>query len=408
MFSLIAVSYFTKINRGQEMNNEQLRFGIFLAPFHALNENPTNALDRDFELIEHLDRLGYDEAWIGEHHSGGFEIIASPEVFMAAAFERTKNIRIGTGVVSLPYHHPFMAVDRMIQLDHQSKGRAMFGVGPGALVGDAFRMGIDPSTQRDRMNEALDVILPLLRGEIVSKKTDWFEVREAQIQLPCYTQPHIEMAVACARSPSGALAAGKHGLGMLSIGGTSDDALTHHANNWKICEETAIANKKHVDRKNWRVVTLAHIADTREQALENVKFGIEQFARYFREIATFPIVPDNIHNAAEYLMENNMACIGTPDDAIKYIEKLQIGTGGFGAYMELAHNWADWQATKRHYELMSRYVAPHFQGLNALRQASYDYSFENRDVFVGKAAAAVQEAIDTHEKVRSKKNIAAE
>ena len=390
------------------MINDRLRFGIFLAPFHALNENPTNALDRDFELIEHLDRLGYDEAWIGEHHSGGFEIIASPEVFMAAAFERTKNIRIGTGVVSLPYHHPFMAVDRMIQLDHQSKGRAMFGVGPGALVGDAFRMGIDPSTQRDRMNEALDVILPLLRGEIVSKKTDWFEVREAQIQLPCYTQPHIEMAVACARSPSGALAAGKHGLGMLSIGGTSDDALTHHANNWKICEETAIANKKHVDRKNWRVVTLAHIADTREQALENVKFGIEQFARYFREIATFPIVPDNIHNAAEYLMENNMACIGTPDDAIKYIEKLQIGTGGFGAYMELAHNWADWQATKRHYELMSRYVAPHFQGLNSLRQASYNYSFENRDVFVGKAAAAVQQAIDTHEKASSKKNIAAE
>ena len=390
------------------MINDRLRFGIFLAPFHALNENPTNALDRDFELIEHLDRLGYDEAWIGEHHSGGFEIIASPEVFMAAAFERTKNIRIGTGVVSLPYHHPFMAVDRMIQLDHQSKGRAMFGVGPGALVGDAFRMGIDPSTQRDRMNEALDVILPLLRGEIVSKKTDWFEVREAQIQLPCYTQPHIEMAVACARSPSGALAAGKHGLGMLSIGGTSDDALTHHANNWKICEETAIANKKHVDRKNWRVVTLAHIADTREQALENVKFGIEQFARYFREIATFPIVPDNIHNAAEYLMENNMACIGTPDDAIKYIEKLQIGTGGFGAYMELAHNWADWQATKRHYELMSRYVAPHFQGLNSLRQASYNYSFDNRDVFVGKATAAVQQAIDTHDKTTSKKNIAAE
>ena len=390
------------------MINDRLRFGIFLAPFHALNENPTNALDRDFELIEHLDRLGYDEAWIGEHHSGGFEIIASPEVFMAAAFERTKNIRIGTGVVSLPYHHPFMAVDRMIQLDHQSKGRAMFGVGPGALVGDAFRMGIDPSTQRDRMNEALDVILPLLRGEIVSKKTDWFEVREAQIQLPCYTQPHIEMAVACARSPSGALAAGKHGLGMLSIGGTSDDALTHHANNWKICEEAAIANKKHVDRKNWRVVTLAHIADTREQALENVKFGIEQFARYFREIATFPIVPDNIQNAAEYLMENNMACIGTPDDAIEYIEKLQIGTGGFGAYMELAHNWADWQATKRHYELMSRYVAPHFQGLNSLRQASYNYSFENRDVFVGKAAAAVQQAIDTHEKTTSKKDIAAE
>jgi limonene 1,2-monooxygenase len=376
------------------MANDRLRFGIFLAPFHAVEENPTNAIDRDFELVEHLDHLGYDEAWIGEHHSGGFEIIASPEVFIAAAIERTKHIRLGTGVVSLPYHHPFMTVDRMVQLDHQSKGRVMFGVGPGALVGDAFRIGIDPADQRRNMNEALDVIMPLIKGEVVTAKTDWFEMREAQMQLPCYTRPHMEMAVACARSPSGALAAGKHGLGMLSIGGTSDEALKHHANNWKICEQTAAENGKTVSRENWRVVSLAHIADTREQALENVKFGIEKWAKYFREIATFPIVPAEIENACEYLMENNMACIGTPDDAIRYIEKLQKGTGGFGAYLELAHNWADFAATKRHYELMSRHVAPHFQGLNNLRRASYDYSHKNRDVFVGQAAAAVQAEID--------------
>jgi limonene 1,2-monooxygenase len=184
---------------------------------------------------------------------------------------------------------------------------------------------------------------------------------------------------------------------MLSIGGTSDEALEHHSNNWKICEKTAAKNGKTVSRENWRVVTLAHIADTKEQALKNVKFGIEKWARYFREIATFPIVPDGIDNAIEFLMENNMACIGTPDDAIRHIEKLQKGTGGFGAYLELAHNWADWDATKRHYELMSRHVAPHFQGLNDLRQASYDYSLKNRNVFVGQATAAVQVAIDKHQ-----------
>ena len=111
---------------------DRMRFGIFLAPFHTVEENPTNAIDRDMELVEHLDHLGYDEAWIGEHHSGGFEIIASPEVFIAAAVERTRHIRLGTGVVSLPYHHPFMSVDRMVQLDHQSKGRVMFGVGAGS------------------------------------------------------------------------------------------------------------------------------------------------------------------------------------------------------------------------------------------------------------------------------------
>lgn len=373
---------------------DRMRFGIFLAPFHPVEENPTNALDRDMELVEHLDHLGYDEAWIGEHHSGGFEIIASPEVFIAAAVERTRHIRLGTGVVSLPYHHPFMSVDRMVQLDHQSKGRVMFGVGPGALVGDAFRMGIDPADQRRRMNEALDAIMPLVRGEIVSQKTDWFEMRECQMQLPCYTRPHIEMAVACARSPSGALAAGKHGLGMLSIGGTSDEALQHHVNNWRLCEQTAAENGKTVSRENWRVVTLAHIADTREQAIENVKFGLDKWAQYFREIATFPIVPAEIDNAVDYLIDNNMAVIGTPDDAIRHIEKLQQGTSGFGAYLELAHNWADWPATKRHFELMSRHVIPRFQNLNDLRRASYDYSSANREVFVGQAAAAVQAEID--------------
>ena len=218
---------------------DHLRFGIFLAPFHPLHEDPTAAMDRDMALVEHLDHLGYDEAWIGEHHSGGFEIIASPEVFIAAAAERTRHIRLGTGVVSLPYHHPFMVADRMVQLDHMTRGRAMFGVGPGALVGDAYRMGIDPHDQRRRMNEALDVLIPLLDGETVTAKTDWFELREARLQLPCYTKPRMEMAVACARSPVGALAAGKHGIGMLSIGGTSDEALAHHVNNWNLLHSTA-------------------------------------------------------------------------------------------------------------------------------------------------------------------------
>jgi len=371
------------------MSAAPLRFGIFLAPFHPLNENPTACLDRDMALIAHLDRLGYHEAWIGEHHSGGFEIIACPEMFIAAAAERTRHIRLGTGVVSLPYHHPFPPADRTVQLDHMTRGRRMFGVGPGALAGDAFRMGIDPRDQRRMMNEALDALMPLLKGERLSMKTDWFELREARLQLAGYTWPHMEVAVACARSPAGALAAGRHGLGMLSIGGTSPEALAAHANNWTLCERAAAENGKTVRRSNWRVVTLAHIAETREQALENVAFGLEDWARYFREIATFPIVPPEIDDAASYLTENRMAVIGTPDDMIAHIERLQEGSGGFGAVLELAHNWADFPATRRHFELVQRYVMPHFHGSNALRRQSYDYSHANRELFVGSAAEAV-------------------
>ena len=377
--------------------NNHMKFGIFLAPFHAMNENPTLAMERDLQLLQHLDGLGYDEAWIGEHHSGGFEIIACPELFIATAAERTKHIRLGTGVVSLPYHHPFTLAGRITLLDHLTRGRAMLGVGPGALVGDAYRMGIDPENQRRMMNESLDALVMLLDGETVTMKTDWFELKEARIQVPPFQRPRTEMAVACARSPSGALAAGRHGLGMLSIGGTSDDALAAHANNWRMCEEAAAENGHTVQRENWRLVTLMHIAETRQKARDNVEYGLEKFAKYFGEIATFPIVPAGIDNPYEYLTKNKMALIGTPDDAIEYIETLLEGSGGFGSLMQLAHNWADWEGTKRSYELLARYVFPHFQNSNKLRDISYDYSHSNRDVFVGRAADAVQTEIDRYQ-----------
>src|SRR5262245_40362569 len=99
------------------MLGPRLRFGAFIDPFHHVDENHTMAIQRDLELFHHMDSLGYEEAWIGEHHSAGYELIASPEVFIAAAAERTKHIRLGTGVASLPYHHPMMLADRINQLD---------------------------------------------------------------------------------------------------------------------------------------------------------------------------------------------------------------------------------------------------------------------------------------------------
>lgn len=373
---------------------DYLRSGIFLAPFHSLEENPTLAMQRDMELLEHLDRLNYHEAWIGEHHSGGFEIIACPEMFIAAAAERTRHIRLGTGVVSLPYHNPFMLADRMVQLDHMTRGRAMFGVGPGSLVHDAKKIGINPADQRRRMNESLDIQVALMRGESVTRKSDWFDLQDAQLQLPCYSQPMMELAVAAARSPSGALAAGRHGIGMLSIGGTSTDAMAHHVENWALYEEQARANGKVADRKNWRLVTLLHVAETRAQAEENVRFGLTKFRDYFDDIATFPIVPAGIEDPYHWFVDSGAACIGTPDDAIGFIERLLQGTGGFGVIMELAHNWADWEATKRHYELMARYVHPHFQRSREWRRESYAYAKEHHADFTGQAGAAVQAEID--------------
>lgn len=380
------------------MDDRYLRTGIFLAPFHALGENPTLALERDMDLLVHLDRLNYHEAWIGEHHSGGFEIIACPEMFIAAAAERTRRIRLGTGVVSLPYHNPFTLASRMNQLDHMTRGRAMFGVGPGALVHDAAKLGIDAAAQRPRMNEALDVLMELMQGRSVTRKTDWFDLNAAQLQLASYTQPMMEMAVACARSPVGAVASGRHGIGMLSIGGTSDDALKAHASNWSIYTQNAEQNGKVADRRKWRIVTFAHVADTREQARRDVEFGLRKYCQYFTDVATFPIIPPGITDPLEYLTTEGIACIGTPDDCIRHFERLWLGSdGGFGAVLLLAHNWADWPATQRSYELMARFVHPHFQRqANALRQRSYDIAAGHSTSYKAQSMNAVLSEIEKH------------
>jgi limonene 1,2-monooxygenase len=379
------------------MQPPRLRFGAFIAPFHPVDENPALALARDMELVELMDRLGFDEAWIGEHHSAGYEIIASPELFIAAASQRTKHIRLGTGVSSLPYHQPLMLADRINQLDYLTRGRVMFGVGPGALPSDAFMMGIDVLKQRDMMDEAINVLVPLLRGEIVSAKTDWFTLREARLQLPPYTLPHVEFCVASQISPAGARAAGKYGLGLLSIGATSTGGFNALATNWEICEQRAKEFDQSVRREQWRLVGPMHIAETREQAVEDVKFGLQKWLYYFQEVAALPLAPaGSVENAIEALRSSGLAVIGTPDDAAAQLERLGQQSGGFGCFLFMDHNWADWSRKQRSYELFARYVAPRFQRLNAQREGSMRWASDNRLTFMGAVGNAMNQEIQKH------------
>ncbi len=375
------------------------RFGIFLAPFHPVGQNPTLALRRDLELIEHLDRLGFDEAWIGEHHSAGYEIIASPEVFIAAAAERTRHIRLGTGVSSLPYHQPLMLADRMVLLDHLSGGRVMLGVGPGALPSDAYMMGIEVGRPRDMMEEALEAILLLLRSdEPVTYETDWFTLRDARLQLRPLQRPHFEVAVAAQVSPAGPRAAGRFGTGLLSIGATSQggfDALGYH---WDVVEQRAAEFGTVAERSAWRLVGPMHLADTREQAVADVAFGLADWVDYFQRVAALPLAPDTTDHdtVVDALNASGFAVIGTPDDAIAQIARLEEQSKGFGAFLLMAHEWADRPQTERSYELFARYVMPVFQGSAATLTASRDWAAENRPTFIGEAGAAIMSAIQTH------------
>jgi limonene 1,2-monooxygenase len=381
-----------------------LRFGIFLAPFHPVDDNPTLQLERDFQLVEHLDRLDYEEAWIGEHHSAGYEIIASPEVFIAAAAERTRRIRLGTGVVSLPYHHPLMVADRVQQLDHQTRGRFMFGVGPGALPSDAFMMGIDPLRQRDMMDEALSVIIPLLRGETVTHKSDWFTLLEARLQLLPYTRPQLDMAVASMISPSGPRTAGKYGIGLLSIGVTSDKGYMALPTTWSICEEQARAHGQTVSRESWRVVLPMHVAETREKALENIRFGLPKWLHYYTDVIAFPFeLTGSLEERAEQFLKSGYAIIGDPDDALAAIEKVRAHAGGFGAVLQMAHNWADFPQTLRSYELIARYVVPRLRGDNEGRTASKEWTSAHRAALIDAGKQAKVLATEQYRAEREKR-----
>src|SRR5919205_1281797 len=233
---------------------ERLKFGIFMAPFHRINENPTLALERDLELISWLDTLGFDEAWIGEHHSGGWETIASPEIFIAAAAQRTRHIRLGTGVLSLPYHHPLLVADRMVLLDHLTRGRVMLGVGPGALVSDAYTLGIEPMRQRDMMDDALGIIIRLFTETApLTYVSDWFELHDAVLQLRPYQRPHMPIAVAAVRSPAGPALAGKHGAAVLSMSVPRETEARADINYlWSVAEEAAADHGQTVRREEWR------------------------------------------------------------------------------------------------------------------------------------------------------------
>src|SRR6201996_8524635 len=381
---------------GNAMTEINLRHGIFLPPFHPNEENPTQCLECDLELMVWLDKLGFHEAWIGEHHSAGFEIISSPEIFIAVAAERTRHIRFGTGVISLPYHHPMMVADRIVQLDHMTRGRVMFGAGPGLLASDAIMMGIDPLTQRDRMAESIDVILRLFKGEIVTEKTDWYTMQECRLHLLPYTKPYPEVAVVSAVTPSGGRLAGKYNLSMICVAATNPFGYDALAANWQIANDIAAEQGRKMDPTRLRLVGPMHIAETRAKAFENVKFGFEPYLNYLNNNQRRFIVPPG-QDPATWFVENKFGVIGTPDDAIALIERLYDKQGDFGVFLQQVHNWADFEQTKRSYELYQRYVMPHFSGDNRPRIESFDWCAAHRDELSEKRSSAARAMFDKHE-----------
>ncbi|MDA1128062.1 MAG: LLM class flavin-dependent oxidoreductase [Chloroflexi bacterium] len=383
---------------------KRMKFGVFMAPFHRVGENPTLALERDLELLQWLDTLGFDEAYIGEHHSAGWETIASPELFMATAAERTRHIRLGTGVTSLPYHHPFMVANRMVLLDHLTRGRVILGCGPGALASDALMLGIKPERQRAMMEESLDAIVRLMSDpDPYTVKTDWFEMNDATLQLRPYQDPIVPVAVASVESPAGVTLAGKHGASVLSLSVPRDTIRkTSLAELWTIAEETAAEHNKTMHREDWGVVMGMHLADSKEQAIKDIKEGAANVVtEYFGRTLGNPVPDVPRDQIVDYMVDHNQWIVGTPDDCIAGIERLHELTGGFGKFMMRVEDWAPRDKIHRSYELLARYVMPHFQDSLAGIRISNDWASERREALQENRYVGIKAATDRFDASRA-------
>jgi limonene 1,2-monooxygenase len=378
----------------------RLNFGAFLAPHHPVGEHPMLQFRRDLDLVEQLDRLGYDEFWCGEHHSSGWEMIGSPEMFLAAAAQRSQRIKLATGVVSLPYHHPFNVAQRMVQLDWMSGGRAIFGTGPGALASDAHTLGIDPMVQRDRQDEALGIIRRLMRGERVTARSDWFTLQDAALQL-LPLQEDMPFATASQISPSGMTLAGKHGIGVISIGSLSEEGLNSLPTQWGFAEAAALKHGTTVNRKEWRVLLSWHIAETREKACAEARHGL---MRHHNEyiVGTLQRPGAKPYSDPDEALEKTafgdgaVATIGTPDDLVKRIKSVLEISGGFGTLVGFVHDWANPENTARSWDMVARYVVPEINGYLAGLRQSQDFVSNNRGVF-DRAKEAIMAKITENE-----------
>ena len=380
---------------GDGADSPALRFGAFMPPIHQVGTNTTLELHRDLDLVVHLERLGFDEVWVGEHHSGGVEIIGSPELFLAAAAMRTSRIQLGTGVISLPYHHPLMVAERIVLLDRLSSGRSLLGCGPGVLPSDAYMLGIDPVLQRSMMEASLGAVSSLLSGhEPVTLQAEWFELREARLQMTPHNDRAIPVVVSAQVSMMGPRMAGRFGAGMMSMAPTTPAGFERLDRQWEVAERTAREFGRTIERGGWRLAGSMHLADTEEQARRDVAHGLREWVDYFQEVAVSPAAsgldPDG--DLVDQVNRRGLAIIGTPEMAVERIRELGRNVVGYGTYVVIADGWAPWTATLHSFELFAEAVVPAVNREIAARDASRAWTSANRADFVAQREAALSAA----------------
>ena len=355
-----------------------MKFSLFMMPLHLPSENPSLAFDRDLAIISRAEALGYDAFYIGEHHSGGWETMPSPEMILAKASALTSRIRLGSSMVSLPFHHPFHVAERFVFLDHLTHGRAILGVGPSGLPTDTKLFGMSPKEASARMRESLEIIIRLLETEgPINYDGEYWQLRDMGLQLRSFQNPRLPVALASIGSRRSLETAARYNAILLSLAGGLTPTAIGLSEQWGVVQEAGDKFGTQPSRDNWQIVTCMHLSETREQAWAEARNGLERDVKEYFYTVNDPSmwIPtpdmDPYTAKAEDFVERRRWIIGTPDDAIAWITQMQEETGGFGGLMMITHEWVPPAAMDRSIELFARYVMPHFRRHTVSLHASW-------------------------------------
>jgi alkanesulfonate monooxygenase SsuD/methylene tetrahydromethanopterin reductase-like flavin-dependent oxidoreductase (luciferase family) len=359
-----------------------MELGYFTMPLHPPGSNFTQTLEDDLEQIVTLDRLGYKEAWIGEHFTAKWENIPAPDLFIAQALALTNDIVLGTGVTCMPNHNPFMIAHRIAQLDHMAKGRFQWGVGSGGFSGDFEVFGFDPATgeQRAMMRDALDLVLQIWNDPkpgLYEHKYWSFTIPEPIDEIGLgfhvkpYQLPHPPIGVAGVSERSETLdLAGRRGYIPMSINIVPTRVVKTH---WDVVEQGAESAGRQADRSIWRVAREVYISDTSAQARKEALEGVmkRDFQDYF--LRSLPMLkmlglmkqdPDMADSdiTPEYLVDN-IWVVGSPDEVAEKLSDMHEEVGGFGVLLAMGHEWQPRERWLNSMTVLSEEVVPKVSGL---------------------------------------------
>lgn len=336
-----------------------MELGLFIMPSHPPERSLYDATEWDLEVISLVDELGYSQAWIGEHFTSPWEPIPAPDLLIAQAIQRTKNIKLAPGAHLLPYHNPVELAHRVAYLDHLSQGRLIFGIGSSGLPGDWKLFNVDGASGENRKMtaEAIEIIQKIwAKGEPEEYRGKYwsFNTYESmlnglnKLHIYPYQKPHPPIGIAGLSPGSETLKlAGEHGFMPLSFGANNDYLASH----WDAILEGAARTGKTPNRKDWGIVKEIFVADTDEEAIQHSvgsmmgRFHREYWYKLLQEIGGVGVlkhdqnVPDE-EVTAEYVAEH-VWFVGSPDTVANKIVNLYKTTGGFGTLLVQGFDYSD-------------------------------------------------------------------